>query len=188
MRHRVMALRRGGRFRGVSVLAQQPSPAQPPPAGRGQGAQAGAAARQRGHASNVPARTSGMHIYIRALKSHGDGMHDYPQFLPTGAVSDDELTAVDGSLHAPTAAELEKTDVVVFYKGDAGYMTDRWCKADLEAFVKRGGGIVSFHDSLCGPDPGDALSLVGGGKKHGETNFTLEADILHGRRQGELRS
>jgi len=23
----------------------------------------------------------------------------------------------------------------------------------LETFVKRGGGIVSLHDSLCGPDP-----------------------------------
>lgn len=26
-------------------------------------------------------------------------------------------------------------------------------RADLGAFVKRGGGIVSIHDSLCGPDP-----------------------------------
>jgi type 1 glutamine amidotransferase len=64
----------------------------------------------------------------------------------------------------------------VMYKGDAGYMTDKE-KTDLEAFVKRGGGLVTFHDTLCGPDPAYYATLVGGAKKHGETNFTLEAEI-----------
>ena len=50
-------------------------------------------------------------------------------------------------------------------------------KADLEAYVKRGGGLVTFHDTLCGPDPAYYATLVGGAKKHGETNFTLEAEI-----------
>jgi type 1 glutamine amidotransferase len=46
-------------------------------------------------------------------------------------------------------------------------------KADLEAFVKRGGGIVSFHDSLCAADPEYwANTYTGGAKKHGETNFS----------------
>src|ERR1700722_4419467 len=121
----------------------------------------------------------GMHIYIRAgLKSHFPGQHDYPQFLADwsklltlhGAV-------VDGSLHSPTAEELAKTDVVVFYKGDAGYMTPAE-QADLEAYVKRGGGIVSIHDSLCGPDPAYfANTFTGGAKKHGEVNYTLEANV-----------
>jgi type 1 glutamine amidotransferase len=120
-----------------------------------------------------------MHVYIRAgLKSHGPGKHDYPQFLADwsklltmhGAV-------VDGSFHSPTAAELEGTDVVLIYKGDAGYMTGTE-KATLEAFVKRGGGIVSIHDSLCGPDPEYfANNLVGGAKKHNEVNYTLDAPI-----------
>jgi type 1 glutamine amidotransferase len=83
---------------------------------------------------------------------------------------------VDGSLHAPSAAELEHTDVLVIYKGDDGYMEDS-DKAALEAFVKRGGGVVSLHDSLCGPDPAAFAALVGGGKKHGEVNYTLGADI-----------
>ena len=122
---------------------------------------------------------NGMHIYIRAgLKSHFPGQHDYPQFLADwsklltlhGAV-------VDGSLHSPSAEELAKTDVVVFYKGDAGYMTPAE-QADLEAFVKRGGGIVSIHDSLCGPDPAYfADTFTGGAKKHGEVNYTLEANV-----------
>jgi type 1 glutamine amidotransferase len=119
-----------------------------------------------------------MHIYIRSgLKSHGPGKHDYPQFLADWSkVLTEHGAVVDGSFHSPTAAELEKTDVVVMYKGDAGYMTDKE-KADLEAYVKRGGGLVTFHDTLCGPDPAYYATLVGGGKKHGETNFTLEAEI-----------
>lgn len=163
---------------GTPLIAQQqpPVPASqtPPPAqGRGGGA--------RGGVPTIPGQNvNGMHIYIRAgLKTHGEGQHDYPQFLADWSKS---LTVkygavVDGSLHAPTAAELEKTDVIVFYKGDMGYMSDKE-KADLEAFLKRGGGVVSFHDSLCGPDPEYLANTVfGGAKKHGETNFTLDAKI-----------
>ena len=85
---------------------------------------------------------------------------------------------VNGALHPPKAADLEQTDVVVIYKGDAGYLTDS-AKSALEAFVKRGGGLVSLHDSLCGPDPAYFASLVGGAKKHGEVNYTLDAPIQY---------
>jgi type 1 glutamine amidotransferase len=119
-----------------------------------------------------------MHVYIWAgLKSHGEGQHDYPQFLADWSKI---LTAhgavVDGALHAPGSADLEHTDVVVIYKGDAAYLSDSE-KAALEAFVKRGGGLVSLHDSLCGPDPAYFATLVGGAKKHGEVNYTLDAPI-----------
>jgi type 1 glutamine amidotransferase len=121
-----------------------------------------------------------MHIYIRSgLKTHGEGQHDYPQFLADWSklLTVKYGAVVDGSFHAPLAAELEKTDVIVFFKGDMGYMTDRE-KADLEAFLKRGGGVVSIHDSLCGPDPEYLANMVfGGAKKHGETNYTLDAKI-----------
>jgi type 1 glutamine amidotransferase len=121
---------------------------------------------------------NGMHVYIRAgLKSHGPGQHDYPQFLADfSKILTEHGAVVDGSLHAPSAAELEGVDVVVMYKGDAGFMSPSE-RAALRAFVKRGGGIVSLHDALCGPDPADFATLVGAGKKHGEVNYTLEADI-----------
>jgi type 1 glutamine amidotransferase len=119
-----------------------------------------------------------LRIYIRAgLKTHGPGQHDYPQFLADWSKV---LTArgalVDGSLHFPTPAEIASTDVMVMYKGDAGAMTAEE-KGTLEAYLKRGGGLVSFHDTLCGPDPGYFATIVGGAKKHGEVNYTLEADI-----------
>jgi type 1 glutamine amidotransferase len=50
-------------------------------------------------------------------------------------------------------------------------------KSTLEAYMKRGGGLVSFHDTLCGPDPDYFSTVVGGAKKHGQTNFTLEAPV-----------
>src|SRR5689334_19207982 len=119
---------------------------------------------------------NGMHIYLWAgLKSHGPGQHDYPQFLADWSKLLTERGAVvDGSLHAPSAAELEHTDVVVIYKGDAAYLPGD-SKSVLESFVKRGGGLVSIHDSLCGPDPVYFSTLVGAAKKHGEVNYTLDA-------------
>jgi type 1 glutamine amidotransferase len=122
----------------------------------------------------------GMHIYIWAgLKSHLPGQHDYPQFLADWSkLLTEHGAVVDGALHAPRAADLEHADVVIIYKGDAGYLSDEE-KTALEAYIKRGGGLVSMHDSLCGPDPAYFATLVGGAKKHGEVNYTLGAPIRY---------
>lgn len=121
---------------------------------------------------------NGMHIFIWAgLKTHLPGQHDYPQFLADWSkILTEHGAVVDGALHPPTSADLEHTDVVLIYKGDAGYLIDTERPA-IEAFVKRGGGLVNFHDSLCGPEPAYMATLLGGGKKHGEVNYTLDAPI-----------
>ena len=135
-------------------------------------------AMQNGPPAPQGQNRSGMHIYIWAgLKSHGEGQHDYPQFLADWSkVLTAHGAVVDGALHPPTSADLEHTDVVVIYKGDAAYLSDN-TKSVLENYVRRGGGIVSYHDSLCGPDPEYFASLVGGAKKHGEVNYTLDAPV-----------
>jgi type 1 glutamine amidotransferase len=121
---------------------------------------------------------NGMRIYLwGGLKTHTVGQHDYPQFLADWSkLLTDRGAVVNGGLHPPRAADLEGTDVVVIYKGDAGYLSDT-DKSALEAYVKRGGGLVSLHDALCGPDPGYFATLLGGAKKHGEVNYTLEAPV-----------
>jgi type 1 glutamine amidotransferase len=121
---------------------------------------------------------NGIQIYLRAgLKTHGPGQHDYPQFFADWSkLLTEHGAVVTGSLHAPLAQELEGVSVLVIYKGDAGYLSDE-DRAALEAFIKRGGGIVSLHDALCGPDPQYFATLVGGAKKHGEVNFTLDANV-----------
>src|SRR5260370_15741742 len=65
---------------------------------------------------------NGMHIFLFAgLKSHGPGAHDYPYFLDSWSKL---LTAhgavVDGALSFPSQEQLDKSDVVIIYKGDAG--------------------------------------------------------------------
>jgi type 1 glutamine amidotransferase len=123
---------------------------------------------------------NGVHIYIWAgLKSHSAGQHDYPQFLADWSkVLTEHGAIVDGALHPPSMTDLEHTDVVVIYKGDAGYLSNEE-KLALEGYIKRGGGLVSLHDSLCGPDPAYFATLVGGAKKHGEVNYTLGAPISY---------
>ena len=140
------------------------------------------AMQQSGHAQDAPRapgqNPNGMHIYIWAgLKSHQPGQHDYPQFLADWSkILTEHGAVVDGALHPPSSADLAHTDVIVIYKGDAGYGIDGE-RAVLEEFVKRGGGLVNFHDSLCGPEPAYLATLLGGAKKHGEVNYTLDAPI-----------
>ena len=114
-----------------------------------------------------------LRVYIRAgLKTHAPGQHDYPQFLADWSkILTERGARVDGSLHAPLPQELAGVDVIVMYKGDAGEMTPEE-RATLEAFVKRGGGIVTFHDVLCGPDPAWFATILGAAKKHGEVNYS----------------
>jgi len=137
------------------------------------------AAQTRPAPPRIPGQNvNGMHVFIRAgLKTHPPGKHDYPQFLADWSKL---LTAhgavVDGALDFPSKEQLAKTDVLVLYKGDAGYMTAEQ-QAELDEYVKRGGGLVSIHDSLCGPDPAYFATLVGGAKKHNEVNYTLDAVI-----------
>jgi type 1 glutamine amidotransferase len=156
-------------FSGILVPAQRPavprSPTQPGPSGF----------------LNTPGQNmNGMHIFLWAgLKSHGEGQHDYPQWLADWSkLLTQHGAIVDGALHPPSSADLEHTDVLVIYKGDAAYLGGV-AKPTIEAFVKRGGGIVSLHDSLCGPDPAYFATLVGGAKRHGDINYTLDAAVLY---------
>jgi type 1 glutamine amidotransferase len=165
---------------GTTMIAQQAAPPAAPAAAPGAQQPEGRGGRGRGQGQPQasPFSTPPIHVFIYAgLKTHAEGQHDYPQFLADWSkLLMNRNAVVDGGLHFPSAKELGATDVVVIYKGDAGYMSmeDR---ANLDAYLRRGGGLVSLHDALCGPDPGDFSSIVGGAKKHGETNFTLEANV-----------
>jgi type 1 glutamine amidotransferase len=145
---------------GTSLWAQQP---QPQPQGQAQ------ASLQ----TTAPLR---VHIYA-GLKTHAEGQHDYPQFLADWSkILTQRGAYVTGGLQFPSARDLAAVDVMVIYKGDAGYLgiEDR---AALDAFIRRGGGLVSLHDALCGPEPEYFASIVGGAKRHGEVNYTLEAEV-----------
>ena len=157
----------------TTVLGQQPAapagaaPAQEP---GGRGGRGG-----RGQANAEPPVLR-VHIY-GGMKTHAIGQHDYPQFLADWSkMLQDRGAYVTGSLQFPAARDLASADVLVIYKGDAGYLSAE-DRATLDSFMRRGGGLVSIHDALCGPEPDVFSNIVGGAKKHGETNFTLEADV-----------
>jgi type 1 glutamine amidotransferase len=79
--------------------------------------------------------------------------------------------SVDGALHFPTADELARTDVLVIYKGDGGSCSPAE-RAALEAYLRRGGGLVVLHDGMCADDPGWFAEVAGAAKQHGEMNWS----------------
>jgi type 1 glutamine amidotransferase len=162
---------------GIVVSAQQGRGAPPAPTAAQQGRPADPDIPGPLQSASMP--WPPMHIYLRGgLKTHGPGLHDYPQFMADWSkILTERGAVVDGGFHFPTTEELSGVNVIVMYKGDAGYMsTDE--KATLEAFLKRGGGLVSFHDTLCGDDPQYQANILGGAKKHGERNFS-SGDIAY---------
>jgi type 1 glutamine amidotransferase len=166
MRIRGIALPVAAVVLSASVVAQQPAPAPAAPQGRGGG---------RGAPADA---TTPLRVYIYAgMKTHAVGQHDYPQFLADWSkILQDRGAYVTGGLQFPAARDLAGADVLVIYKGDAGYLAGE-DRAALDAFLRRGGGIISLHDALCGPEPEVFAGIVGGAKKHGEVNYTLEADV-----------
>jgi type 1 glutamine amidotransferase len=152
----------------TALSASQPSPGTP------------TAASPAPRSQTPQPETPPLRIYIHAgLKTHAEGQHDYPQFLADWSkLLTNRGAIVDGGLHFPSARELAGVDVMIIYKGDAGYlsMEDR---ATLDAYLRRGGGLVSFHDALCGPEPEYFSTILGGAKKHGEVNYTLEAEVTY---------
>ena len=153
------------RFRGIvlpaaavalctTVLAQQPAPGQAQGAGGGRGGGRGAQTLD-----SMPLR-----VYIYGgMKTHGPGQHDYPQFLADWSkILQDRGAYVTGGLQFPAARDLATADVLVIYKGDAGYLSAE-DRASLDSFLRRGGGIVTIHDALCGPEPEQYAGFVGGG-------------------------
>ena len=151
-------------------------------------AQPARGARQQALPPQQGQNPDGMHIYIwAALKTHGEGQHDYNRFLGEWSILLTQHGAVvDGSLHPPTSADLEDTDVLIIFRGDAGFLDDsehEWglgiTKATIEEYVKGGGGLVLFHDAICAPDAAYWGNLVGGAKTHGEINFTMEIPVAY---------
>jgi type 1 glutamine amidotransferase len=117
-----------------------------------------------------------LRIFLRAgPKTHGpagNGLHDGPTWLrewrpllaSRGAV-------VDGALRFPTAAELDRTDVLVMFAADAGTILGE-DRANLEHFLARGGGIVCFHDAVVAASDSDWFkTIVGGAWENGVARY-----------------
>ncbi len=105
-----------------------------------------------------------LRIFIRGgVKTHGPNQHDHPRFLKEWTQLLNERGAkTDGGMEFPTAAQLEKTDVLVIYAQDGMNIVGPQ-RADLEKFLARGGGLVVIHDGVVSGDQNAwCKSIIGG--------------------------
>jgi type 1 glutamine amidotransferase len=108
-----------------------------------------------------------LRIFLRGgPKTHGpatNGLHDGPTWVKEWQpLLASRGATVAGALRFPTAAELDATDVLVMFAADAGSILgdDR---ANVERFLRRGGGIVCLHDCVVTPvEPQWFKAIVGG--------------------------
>jgi putative membrane-bound dehydrogenase-like protein len=122
--------------------------------------------------SPASAQTSPLRIFLRGgPKTHGEGEHDHPKFVDDWkALLSERGAVVDGALTFPTAEQLARTDVLVLYAAEGGTIhgADR---DNLDAYLKRGGGIVALHDAVCGDDSQWFKTVIGGAWEHGVAKY-----------------
>lgn len=124
-------------------------------------------------------------VLVAGKKDHGPGEHDYPAWLDAWG----ELLAAGAKVEIAKAMEwpekeaFAQSDVMVFYQRgnwDAGRA------AEIDAFLKRGGGLVYIHWAVDGQkDPAgfaERIGLAWGGGarfRHGPVELEFAADSQH---------
>jgi len=124
-------------------------------------------------ATVLPVAAQPLRVFIRASeKTHGPGEHEYGRFLQdwTWLLMQRGAQAT-GEQRFPTREELDKTDVLVLYASDGNNIAPE-DQRNLERFMKRGGGLVTLHDAICGTNAAWFKTIAGGAKEHGVTNWS----------------
>ncbi len=131
-------------------------------------------------AAPVPAVASTPQLPLRIFlrggpKTHGpadNGLHDGPTWLKEWQpLLESRGAKVAGALRFPTAEELENADVLVMFTADGGKIAGEQ-RAYFEKFLKRGGGVCCFHDSVVTPDdPQWFKTIVGGSWENGVAKY-----------------
>ncbi|HEV8541581.1 MAG TPA: PVC-type heme-binding CxxCH protein, partial [Verrucomicrobiae bacterium] len=113
-----------------------------------------------------------LRIFIRSgPKTHGPGQHDAPRFLKEWVPLLNERGAkATGRNGFPTAQELENTDVLIIFSAEGGTIASE-DRANLDKFLKRGGGLVTLHDGVCGTDSQWFKTVIGGAWEHGHSKW-----------------
>ncbi|MEI6713792.1 MAG: PVC-type heme-binding CxxCH protein [Verrucomicrobiota bacterium] len=123
-----------------------------------------------GHAADAPLR-----VFIRSgAKSHGPGAHDHPSFLRDWVPLLNERGAkATGGDQLPSADELASTDVLIIHRDGGGDFSPEE-RDRLDAFTKRGGGIVVIHAGSVSNSPAGTeyyKKLIGGSWSKGTTKW-----------------
>ena len=78
----------------------------------------------------------------------------------------------------PTAEQLARTDVLLIYTADGGDLNAAQREA-LAALLKRGGGLVTVLDGVCGHDPKWWKTITGAAWEYGKTKWVYTNLTLH---------
>ncbi len=105
-----------------------------------------------------------LRVFIRGgEKNRGQEVHAHPRFLAEWkTLLAERGMAVDGAIDWPTEEQAAKAEVIVAYAQDGGNATPEQEKV-IEAFVKRGGGLVVIHTAaVANTNPGWWRDVIGG--------------------------
>src|SRR3954471_7871255 len=122
--------------------------------------------------SLLAAAESPLRVFIRSgPKSHGPGQHDHPRFLKEWiALLNERGMRATGAEMFPTAQQLAETDVLIIHAQEGGNI-DAADRANLNAFLARGGGILALHAGAVSRDPDWYKTIVGGSWRFGTTKW-----------------
>ncbi|MBL9199673.1 MAG: ThuA domain-containing protein, partial [Opitutaceae bacterium] len=128
--------------------------------------------------SSLATAAEPLRVFIRSgPKSHGPGQHDHPRFLAEWVpLLNARGAKATGGDKFPTAAQLAETDVMIIHAQEGGNIPDATDRANLDAFLKRGGGLVVIHAASVSRDPDWFKTIVGGSWRFGTTKW-LEAPM-----------
>jgi type 1 glutamine amidotransferase len=125
-------------------------------------------------------KTRPIHILmVSGAKDHGVGEHDYPAFQRAWSelLSAANDTQVSTASEWPTAEQFKQADVAVFFQH--GDWNDQRA-TDIDAYLKRGGGLVYIHWAIDGQKGGrefaKRIGLAGLGLvafRHGEETLAF---------------
>ena len=123
-----------------------------------------------------------LRVFIRGgKKSHGPGQHEHEQFLRDWTKLLTERGCVtDGAMTFPTPEQLARTDVLILHSQEGGEIPQE-SRPALEAFLRRGGGMVVIHAATVpqnheGDGSAYLKSIIGGSWVWGKTKW-LEAPM-----------
>jgi putative membrane-bound dehydrogenase-like protein len=121
-----------------------------------------------------------LRVFLRGgKKTHGpagNGLHDHEVWMNDWQKLLTERGAkVDGALSFPTAEQLDNTDVLAMFAAEAGSIAGD-NRANLDKFLKRGGGLVCIHDAVCGTNAPWFKTVIGGAWEHGHSKW-FEGDV-----------
>jgi type 1 glutamine amidotransferase len=121
-----------------------------------------------------------LRIFLRGgPKTHGpadNGVHDHPGWVKEWVpLLESRGAKVAGSLEFPTPEQLENCDVLVMFHQNAGSIQGEQ-RTQIEAFAKRGGGIVVIHDALVANRSAEWFSTLVGGAWDGRTARYFEGE------------